>query len=117
MAQNFQEELAVHLSVRNRRDYQSDKVNKGIVSIGSNRTLRDSGHPQYMEARVNKLRELYEQCEPQYEYYYQLPQGETDGRKSIRMEKIIGEDISPFDLPNFEELMPKKEDFLDKYSE
>ncbi len=117
MSQNFQEELVAHLSVRNRRDYQSNKVNKGIVSIGSNRTLRDSGHPQYMEARVNKLRELYEQCEPQYEYYYQLPQGETDGRKSIRMEKIIGEDISPFDLPNFEELMPKKEDFLDKYSE
>jgi len=33
------------------------------------------------------------------------------------MEKIIGEDISPFDLPDFEELMPKKEDYLDKYSE
>ena len=78
MSHNFQEEMAVHLSVRNRRDYQSDKVNKGIVSLGSNRTLKDSGHPEYMEARVNKLRELYEQCEPEYEYYYELPEGGVD---------------------------------------
>jgi len=73
MSQNFQEELAIHLSVRKRTDYQSNKVNKGIVLIGSNRTLKESGHPKYMEARVNKLRELYEQCEPKYEYYYELP--------------------------------------------
>ena len=117
MSHNFQEEMAVHLSVRNRSDYQSNKVNKGIVLLGSNRTLKDSGHPEYMKARVDKLRELYEQCEPEYEYYYELPEGETDGRKSVRMEKIIGQDISPFDLPNFEELMPKKEDYLDKYTE
>ena len=97
--------------------YQINRPNKGIISIGSARTLKECGFENYKQARVEKLRDLYAELEPDYEYYYELPEGETDGRKSVRMEKIIGEDISPFDLPNFEELMPKKEDYLDKYTE
>lgn len=115
MSYNFQEDASINLSTKRKNEYQSDKINKGVVSIGSNKSLKDSGYPAYKEARINKLRELYEKCEPTYEYHWKLPAGETDGRKSVRTEKIIGEDISPFDLPNFEELMPKKEDYLDRY--
>ena len=115
MSQGHYEDNEYHLRVSSRSSYQSKKVNKGIVLAGSKRTLKESGHPEYMEARVNKLRELYEQCEPEYEYYYELPAGENDGRKAVRMERIIGEDISPFDLANFEDIMPKKEDYLDRY--
>ena len=112
---NFQEDASMHLPAKRKDEYQSNKVNKGIVSVGSNKTLKESGHPEYKKARINKLRELYEKCEPKYEYCWELPAGETDGRRSVRTEKIIGKDISPFDLPNFEELMPKKEDYLDRY--
>lgn len=117
MLHNFQEDLNIqklHLSSR-KNEYQSNKVNKGVISIGSNKTLRESGHTEYKKARTDKLRELYEKYEPKFEYYWKLPTGETDGRKSVKTERIIGEDISPFDLPNFEELMPKKEDYLDRY--
>jgi len=46
-----------------------------------------------------------------------LPKGETDGRKSIIIEEIIGKDISPFDLPDFNEQMPKSSDYIQKYME
>ena len=46
-----------------------------------------------------------------------LPKGETDGRKSIVVEEIIGKDISPFDLPDFREQMPKASDYIQKYME
>jgi|TARA_R110000765_G_scaffold425379_2_gene538219 hypothetical protein len=123
MPHNFQEDANIqnlhssnpHGGAKRKDEYQSNKANKGVVSIGSNKTLRESGHPEYKKARIDKLRELYEKCEPKFEYYSKLPAGETDGRKSVRTERIIGEDISPFDLPNFEELMPKKEDYLDRY--
>ena len=32
-------------------------------------------------------------------------------------EEIIGEDISPFDLPDLEEQMPNWEDYVDKYGD
>jgi|TARA_B100001778_G_C18591526_1_gene632524 hypothetical protein len=71
-------------------------------------------YDKYINDRVEKLRELYEKHEPDYEYYYQLPEGETDGRKAIRMELIIGEDISPFDLPDFEQIMPSIDNYIDE---
>jgi|TARA_R100000315_G_C5138420_1_gene79164 hypothetical protein len=97
--------------------YQLNRPNKGVISIGSARTLKECGFEEYKQARVDKLRDLYAKLEPDYEYYYELPEGETDGRKAVRMEKIIGEDISPFDLPDFEELMPNWEDYVDEYQE
>jgi len=74
---------------------------------------RPSKLNQYMKDRVDKLRELYSNCEPDYEYEWILPEGETDGRKSIKTEIIVGEDISPFDLENFEEVMPSIEDYIE----
>ena len=34
------------------------------------------------------------------------------GRKAIKIEFIVGEDISPFDLPDFETVMPRPEDYV-----
>ena len=76
--------------------------------------VSSESYEKYMSDRVEKLRELYEKYEPDYEYYYQLPKGETDGRKSVRMERIIGEDISPFDLPDFEQIMPSIDNYIDE---
>lgn len=80
----------------------------------SGKRVSSEVYEKYINDRVEKLRELYEKYEPNYEYYYHLPEGETDGRKSIRMETIIGEDISPFDLPEFEQLMPNIDNYVDE---
>jgi hypothetical protein len=66
---------------------------------------------KYRQARVKKLKELYEKCRPEIKRNWVLPPGETDGRKSIVEEEIIGQDISPFDLPDFEDQMPNREDY------
>ena len=67
---------------------------------------------QFRVDRVNKLKELYEIHTPQRTYKWVMPKGETDGRKAKRYETIVGEDISPFDLSDFEEQMPKIEDYI-----
>ena len=72
---------------------------------------------QFRHDRVEKLRQLYEIHTPQRTYKWVMPKGETDGRKAKRHETILGEDISPFDLPDFEEQMPKWEDYINKYRE
>jgi len=95
--------------------FNSTNTNKGIISAGSARTLSECGFSEYRQARVDKLRELYEKHKPEIKKTWKLPKGETDGRKAIVEEEIIGEDISPFDLPDFEEQMPNWEDYVDKY--
>jgi len=73
---------------------------------------RPKGTSRFMEDRVEKLRQLYEQCQPEVTHKWVLPKGVTDGRKAIRVELIVGEDISPFDLPDFETVMPRPEDYV-----
>tara|TARA_R110002110_G_scaffold3883_5_gene20118 strand:+ start:45 stop:416 length:372 start_codon:yes stop_codon:yes gene_type:complete len=97
--------------------FQSNGINKGVVSAGSARTLAECGFNDYKEARVQRLRELYSELEPEYEYDYILPAGETDGRKCIKTETNSAEALSPFDLENFEELMPDWKDYVNKYRE
>ena len=92
-------------------------TNKGIISTGSARTLSECGFNNYRAARVEKLAELYEKHEPEIKRKWVLPKGETDGRKAIMEEEIIGDDISPFDLPDLEEQMPNWEDYVDKYGD
>mgnify|MGYP003655569771 FL=1 len=60
----------------------------------------------YRGRRVKKLKELYEEMEPEYHRIctYVDP---VDGRRNAHELWEIEEAISPFDLPNFEELMPK----------
>ena len=97
--------------------YGSANTNKGVASIGASKTLTECGFSEYRQARVEKLRELYEEHKPEIKKTWVLPKGETDGRKSIIVEEIVGEDISPFDLPDFEEQMPNWEDYVDKYGD
>ena len=115
MSDKSPEDFLGLLSVVGKNSYQSNKVNKGVVSVGSPRTLKDSGYNNYIKARVDKLRDLYEKLEPEYTYQWILPEGETDGRKAVKTEFIVGEAISPFDLEDFEDIMPKQSDFVKKY--
>ena len=96
---------------------RGDNNNTKLCSVGSARTLAEAGFEDYKQARVEKLRELYEQCTPEVIHKWVLPRGVTDGRKALRIEIIVGEDISPFDLPDFEEQMPNWEDYVNKYEE
>ena len=84
-------------------------------NYGANKASQFRSRPkpleQFMTDRVNKLKELYETHTPKRTYKWVMPKGETDGRKAKRIETIVGEDISPFDLPDFEEMMPKPEDY------
>lgn len=89
--------------------------NKNVASEGSN--TRKTEQIEYRQARVERLRELYEEHKPEIKKTWVLPKGETDGRKSIIIEEIIGKDISPFDLPDFNEQMPKSSDYIQKYME
>ena len=93
----------------------SINTNKNVVLLGSD--LKKTEEAKYRQARVEKLTELYEKHRPEIKKTWVLPKGETDGRKSIIVEEIIGEDISPFDLPDFEEQMPKASDYIEKYME
>mgnify|MGYP003625187017 CR=1 FL=1 len=95
--------------------FQSKSVNKGVVSLGSVKGLAECGFNDYKQARVERLRELYSEMEPNYKYKYLLPAGETDGRKCIKTETNSAEALSPFDLENFEELMPDWKDYVNKY--
>jgi hypothetical protein len=97
--------------------FSPTNTNKGIISTGSARTLSECGFNKYRAARVEKLAELYEKYEPEIKRKWVLPKGETDGRKAKMEEEIIGEDISPFDLPDLEEQMPNWEDYVDKYGD
>ena len=64
----------------------------------------------YRWQRVEKLKELYEEMEPEYHRIctYVDP---IDGRRNAHELWEVEEGISPFDLPNFEELMPDVTEF------
>jgi len=81
--------------------------NNKIVSRTSTKAMA-----KFISDRVEKLKELYEQCVPKVEHKWVLPRGVTDGRKAIKIEFIVGEDISPFDLPDFKDQMPKLIDYI-----
>ena len=96
---------------------RGDNNNTKLCSVGSAKTLAEAGFEDYKQARVEKLRELYEQYTPEVIHKWVLPKGVTDGRKALRIEIIVGEDISPFDLPDFKEQMPKEIDYIEQYIE
>ena len=101
----------------NLKSHQANSVSKDVISVGSLRSMADTGYVEYRKARVDKLRELYSDCEPETTAQWVLPKGETDGRKAHKVEKIVGMSISPFELHGFEELMPKWEDYIDEHKE
>tara|TARA_R100001377_G_scaffold84658_1_gene68713 strand:+ start:1134 stop:1487 length:354 start_codon:yes stop_codon:yes gene_type:complete len=105
------------LRVDNIKHHQTNAVNRNVISAGSLRSMTETGYVEYRKARVDKLRELYSKHEPKTKAQWVLPKGETDGRKSLKVEKIIGIAISPFDLDGLEDLMPKWEDYIHEYKE
>jgi len=78
------------------------------------RKVRPKELDKFIADRVDKLRELYEKHTPNTVFEMIMPAGETDGRKAIRIERVVGEDISPFDLPDFRQQMPKIEDYIEE---
>ena len=86
--------------------YECYKKQKPFKTLAVPKELK-----QFIGDRVEKLKELYEQCKPVVESRWVLPPGVTDGRKAVKIEVIIGEDVSPFDLPDFKEQMPNIEDY------
>ena len=52
-----------------------------------------------MMKRAEKLRQLYVECEENFE----------------NQESTIGNPVSPFDLPNFDDIMPKMDDSEKQY--
>ena len=89
-------------SILNLFEYQLPKSQK---NIGRMSELSD-----YRWQRVEKLKELYEKMEPEYHRIctYVDP---VDGRRNSHELWEVEEGISPFDLPNFEELMPDITEF------
>jgi hypothetical protein len=106
-----------YLKFVNLKSHQTNSVSKDVISVGSSRSMADTGYVEYRKARVDKLRELYSDCEPETIAQWVLPKGETDGRKSYKVEKIIGVAISPFDLNDFEDLMPNWSDYIHEHKE
>mgnify|MGYP003652332115 CR=1 FL=1 len=97
-----------HFSIESLNMIRYQERKRGHTSGRGNNKKVD----QFFSDRVEKLKKLYEECVPETRRKWVLPAGETDGRKAIVEEEIIGEDISPFDLPDFEEQMPKMEDYF-----
>ena len=98
--------------------YQADSnTNKNVGSIGVSKSLSQSDYQSYRTARVEKLRQLYEENPVEIKKTWVLPTGETDGRKSIVEEEIISNDFSPFDMPDFEEQMPNWKDYINEYGD
>ena len=92
-------------------------VYRGIGSAGVSKSLSEEEYQSYRAARVEKLRQLYEENPVEIKKKWVLPKGETDGRKAQVVEEVIGEDFSPFDMPDFEEQMPDWTDYINKYME
>ena len=83
----------------------------------ASKSLSEEEYQSYRAARVEKLRQLYEENPVEIKKKWVLPKGETDGRKAQVVEEVIGEDFSPFDMPDFEEQMPDWTDYINKYME
>lgn len=53
----------------------------------------------YMMQRAEKLKELYTECEESFQ----------------KAEATVGNPVSPFDLPDFDDIMPKMDDSEKQY--
>ena len=70
---------------------------------------------KYMKDRVERLRELYSQHEPELEKVCVYSDPEDKRKTSYGLFPVDEEAInSPFELPNFEDLMPNIEDYIEE---
>ena len=104
------------IGVSRKKDYQSNQINIGMISELGVKSRKEAGYDEYMLARAEVLRKLYEELQPdEYTYEWVLPDGETDGRKAVKVPIENLEIVSPFDLPDLEELMPPREEYVRKF--
>jgi len=121
----FNNEVGKPLSQEQYQEYETGhwrnridrKRGKGIRKL-KNRAYRpdDKGIRKYLEDRVKKLTELYDKYEPPFEMVadYDDPRISSNGRCSYGMvEMNLEEGISPFELQDFNEQMPKLIDYLE----
>ena len=121
----FNNEVGKPLSQEQYQEYETGhwrnridrKRGKGIRKL-KNRAYRpdDKGIRKYLEDRVKKLTELYDKYEPPFEMVtdYDDPRISSNGRCSYGMvEMNLEEGVSPFELENFNDQMPKLIDYLE----
>ena len=77
---------------------------------GESRRGDNENVKSFFSDRVEKLRELYSEMEPEYHRIctYEDP---VDGRRNSHELWEVEEGISPFELDDFEDRMPKPEDY------
>ncbi|MAH45812.1 hypothetical protein CMI37_08270 [Candidatus Pacearchaeota archaeon] len=122
----FSDEVGKPLSPDQYQEYENNhwrthtkrkRRSKGIRKL-KNRADRpdDKVVRKYLEDRVKKLTELYDKHEPPFEMVtdYDDPRVSSNGRYSYGMvEMNLEEGISPFELQDFNEQMPKLIDYLE----
>ena len=122
----FSDEVGKPLSPDQYQEYENNhwrmhtkrkRRGKGIRKL-KNRADRpdDKSIRKYIEDRVKKLIELYDKHEPPFEMVtdYDDPRVSSNGRCSYGMvEMNLEEGISPFELQDFNEQMPKLIDYLE----
>jgi hypothetical protein len=70
---------------------------------------------KYMNDRVERLRELYSEHEPELKKVCVYSDPEDKRRNSYGLFPVNEEAInSPFELPNFEDLMPNIKDYIEE---
>ena len=106
-------------------DHWRNRINrkrgKGLRTL-KNRVDRpdDNGVRKYIEDRVKKLTELYEKHEPPFEIVkdYDDHRISSNGRHIYGMvEMNLEEGVSPFELEDFNEQMPKLIDYMEDEDE
>lgn len=66
---------------------------------------------EYMQSRADKLRELYATCQQQFQIeLVKVYKNGNDKRQFTYQETYVGNPVSPFDLPDFHDIMPKAGD-------
>lgn len=70
---------------------------------------------KYMKDRVERLRELYSEHQPELEKVCTYSDPEDKRKNSYGLFPVDENAInSPFELPNFEDLMPNIEDYIEE---
>jgi len=126
----FSDEVGKPLSPDQYQEYENNhwrmhtkrkRRGKGIRKL-KNRADRpdDKSIRKYIEDRVKKLIELYDKHEPPFEMVtdYDDPRVSSNGRCSYGMvEMNLEEGVSPFELEDFNEQMPKLVDYVEYLEE
>ena len=108
MHNKYTKQINKQFDVRDKEKYKQD-----IIGASKSYKTRVSYLQPFFDKRVEVLRSLYEKYTPRFYKEWVLPEGETDGRKAVPVERYIDPPVSPFDVSEFNEVMPSIEDYID----